>query len=84
MSIDMTVKNLKSLKLHGMASSIVELTQQDITAYERALPLLDILIQAELADREVRSIAYQMKAAKFPVYRDQASFDFSQSDAMKR
>lgn len=47
MSIDMTVKNLKSLELHGMASSIIELTQQDITAYEWALPLLDILIQAE-------------------------------------
>jgi DNA replication protein DnaC len=29
--------------------------------------------------REVRSIQYQMKVARFPVYRDLAGFDFSQS-----
>jgi DNA replication protein DnaC len=32
-----------------------------------------------MAEREVRSVAYQMKAARFPTYRDLAGFDFSQS-----
>ena len=36
---------------------------------------------AELAEREVRSVAYQMKIARFPTYRVLASFDFMQSPA---
>ena len=80
MRIEAMVKILKSLKLHGMASSIEELAQQDATTYEHALPLLTTLTKAETADREVRSINYQMKVAKFPVYRDLAGFDFEQSD----
>ena len=35
--------------------------------------------KAEVAEREVRSINYQMKAARFPAYRDLAGFDFAQS-----
>ena len=34
------------------------------------------LLKAEMAEREVRSTAYQLKAARFPVYRDLAGFDF--------
>ena len=41
--------------------------------------MLSQLLKAEMAEREVRSIAYQMKASRFPVYRDLAGFDFSQS-----
>ena len=37
------------------------------------------LLAAETAEREVRSIAYQMTAAKFPAHRDLAGFDFTQS-----
>lgn len=80
MRIDAMIKTLKSLKLHGMASSIEELAQQDPSSYERALPILSTLTKAETADREVRSINYQMKTAKFPVYRDLAGFNFEQSD----
>ena len=32
-----------------------------------------------MAERDVRSIQYQMKAARFPAYRDLASFNFTQS-----
>jgi hypothetical protein len=31
---------------------------------------LDRLIDAEQADRQVRSLRYQMKAARFPIHRD--------------
>lgn len=72
---------LKSLKLHGMASAIEELTEQSAPAFEQIKPILDVLFKAEVADREVRSINYQMKVAKFPAYRDLASFDFKQSEA---
>ena len=34
---------------------------------------------AEVAEREVRSINYQMKIARFPVHRDLAGFEFKES-----
>lgn len=70
---------LKSLKLHGMASAVAELSEQSAPAFKQVEPVLGVLLKAEVADREVRSINYQMKVAKFPAYRDLASFDFSQS-----
>ena len=36
-------------------------------------------LEAEKADRIVHSIAYQMRAARFPVHRDLAGFAFSES-----
>ena len=81
MHIEAMIHTLKTLKLYGMASSIEELARQDAANYERALPILSVLTKAEMTDREVRSIAYQMKSARFPVYRDLAGFDFEQSDS---
>ena len=59
---------LRSLKMHGMAQAVGELTEQGSPAFEAALPILSQLLKAETADREVRSTAYQMKAARFPNY----------------
>jgi DNA replication protein DnaC len=42
------------------------------------------LLKAETAEREVRSMAYQLKAARFPAYRDLASFTFASSAASER
>jgi DNA replication protein DnaC len=42
--------------------------------------LSSLVAQAETADREVRSTAYQLKAARFPNYRDLAGFDFASSE----
>src|SRR4029077_9603535 len=61
---------LRSLKMHGMAQAVGELTEQGSPAFEAALPILSQLLKAETADREVRSTAYQLKAARFPNYRD--------------
>jgi len=41
--------------------------------------LLEHLLQAELTDRSMRSVSHQMHAAKFPVHRDLAGFDFTVS-----
>ena len=64
---------LRSLKMHGMAQAVAELTEQGSPAFEAALPILSQLLKAETADREVRSTAYQLEAARFPNYRDPAS-----------
>jgi len=45
------------------------------------VPILKTPLQTEAAERDARSINYQMKAAKFPAYRDLAGFDFEQSAA---
>lgn len=79
MQTDALVTTLKSLKLHGMADAIGELAQQQAPAYRQAEPILESLLKAEVAEREVRSINYQMKVARFPAYRDLAGFDFTES-----
>jgi IstB-like ATP binding protein len=38
------------------------------------------LLKAETAEGEVRSVAYQIKAARFPVYKDLTGFDFASSE----
>jgi DNA replication protein DnaC len=70
---------MKGLKLFGMAQAVAELAQQQGPAFKKAEPILDDLLKAEVAEREVRSINYQMKAAKFPAYRDLSGFDFAES-----
>ncbi|CAG4900915.1 unnamed protein product [Acidocella sp. C78] len=71
---------LRSLKMHGMAQAVDELAQQGAPAFEAAIPVLSQLLKAETAEREVRSMAYQFKAARFPAYRDLAGFDFASSE----
>ncbi|MDQ7070259.1 MAG: IS21-like element helper ATPase IstB [Rhodobacterales bacterium] len=75
-----TVIMLRSLKLHGMAHAVDDLVAQGAPAFEAATPMLSQLLKAEMAEREVRSIAYHMKVACFPSYKDLAGFDFASSD----
>jgi DNA replication protein DnaC len=79
MSTDALVTTLKSMKLHGMAGAVTELAQQGSPAFKQSGELLDKLIKAEVAEREVRSINYQMKIARFPAHRDLVGFDFQES-----
>ena len=52
-----------------MAQALGELAEQGAPVYQNAQPVLNALIKAEVAEREVRSVAYQKKSARFPVYR---------------
>ena len=72
------VESLRQLSLHGMASAWPEVLG---TARMKSLDhetVLHQLLKAESAQREVRSMAYQMRAARFPCHRDLTGFDFSQ------
>jgi len=60
---------LRSLKMPGMAQAVGDLIEQGAPAFDAAVPMLSQLLKAEMAEREVRSIAYQMKAARFPALR---------------
>ena len=70
---------LKGLRLYGMATAWDEVASTDSLESQTSRWLIEHLLQAEHADRHARSINYQMHAAKFPVHRDLAGFDFEQS-----
>ena len=74
------VATLKSLKLYGMAHAVADLAEQGAPAFSAAQPVIAQLLKAETAEREVRSVSYQMKSARFPAYRDLAGFDFTHSE----
>ena len=84
MQPDVMMQMLKSLKLHGMAQALGELAAQGLAGVQVASLVLAGLLKAEIAEREVRSLAYQMKAARFPAYRDIGGFDFSAATPTKR
>ncbi|MFM8746124.1 MAG: IS21-like element helper ATPase IstB [Aestuariivirga sp.] len=71
---------LRSLKMYGMAQAVSDLIEQGAPAFDTAVPILSQLLKAELAEREVRSVAYQIKAARFPAYKDLTGFDFASSE----
>lgn len=71
---------LKGLRLYGMASAWEEASANgDSTGIQTSRWLIEHLLQAEHTDRHMRSINYQMHAARFPVHRDLAGFEFEQS-----
>jgi DNA replication protein DnaC len=71
---------LKALRLYGMVGAWEEIVAQGTqAAVESSRWLIEHLLEAEQTDRVMRSISYQMQAAKFPVHRDLAGFDFEQS-----
>ena len=71
---------LRGLKMHGMAQAANDLMEQGAPAFETAVPILSQLLKAETAEREVRSVAYQIKVARFPSYKDLTGFDFGSSE----
>lgn len=70
---------LKALRLHGMADTWAELIDQGASAAETSKLLLERLLRAEHTERAMRSVRNQLIAAKFPVHRDLARFDFNAS-----
>jgi DNA replication protein DnaC len=72
---------LRALKMFGMAQAVSDLIEQGAPAFEAAVPMISQLLKAEMTEREVRSIAYHMKAARFPAYKDLSGFDFTASEA---
>jgi DNA replication protein DnaC len=74
------IEVLRTLKLHGMADAFIELSQQAGFSQMTKEVLLDELTRAELSERKIRSINYQMGIAKFPVPRNLDGFNFTESE----
>ena len=64
------VSRLKSLQLFGMAIAWRELQAEAPRSKTLSLEALLLrLLDAEQADRQARSLRYQLKAARFPIHR---------------
>ena len=75
---------LKALRLHGMAGAWTDLVEQGAdSSVGSSRWLIEHLLKAEDVDRGMRSIAHQMKSARFPMHRDLAGFDFESSQVDK-
>ena len=80
MSIDLLTR-LKGLRLYGMAESWTEIKaeapqrQKDLSSEQ----LLRQLIDAEITDRQTRSLKYQLKVARFPIHRDLVDFSWDEA-----
>lgn len=83
MNPDAMISTLNTLKLYGMADAVGTLAEQSSPVYQQAVPVLEMLLKAESSERDVRSIKYQMKVAKFLAYGDLTGFDFTQSPVDK-
>jgi len=75
---------LKSLKLFGMASAYAEVASERGAVLQSSEWLIWHLLQAEIEDRHIRSIRYQLQSARFPVHRDLAGFDFEAGQGRSR
>ena len=80
MSID-RVAQLKSLHLYGMAAAWSEWQAEYAIQQKPVIPEVwfDRLIEAEVVDRQARSLNYQLKAARFPIHRDLMQFEWKES-----
>lgn len=68
---------LKALRLYGMVDAWNDIMASGTLAtVESSRWLIEHLLDAEHTDRAMRSMRYQIQAAKFPVHRDLAGFDF--------
>ena len=64
------IERLRALRLHGMASCAQDLL---VTRTPPNLAkALSQMIEAEVTERRVRSVEYQMRLAKFPHHKDMA------------
>jgi DNA replication protein DnaC len=82
MSIDRAAQ-LKSLHLYGMATAWSELLAEESRQPAQPEAWLHRLIDAEQADRQVRSLRYQLKAARFPIHRDLIDMDWAETPLAK-
>lgn len=75
MSIDL-FSQLKTLKLYGMAEAWADVQAETDRISTSPVEILRRLIQAEITDRQARSLNYQLKIAKFPIHRDFVDFQW--------
>lgn len=78
MSIDHAT-GLKALQLFGMATAWSELQAEKPKQAHRPESWMERLIAAEQTERQLKSLRYQLKAARFPIHRDLTGIDWAET-----
>lgn len=68
---------MNELKLFGMRSAYDEVMAAGIKRQHEPPRILRDLLQAEVSEKQARSIKYQIRIAKLPLAKDIDDFDFS-------
>ena len=68
---------MRELKLIGMKAAYDEVLSNALKRQHPAQDIVGSLLQAEIAEKQARSIRYQVAAAKLPLIKEVADFDFS-------
>jgi DNA replication protein DnaC len=76
---DRLMEAIGTLGLYGIKATLDEILAAGIKSRATPDKILCDLLEAELAERQVRSIRYRMGLAKFPVDKDLDRFDFTVS-----
>lgn len=76
---DRIMTAIGTLGLYGMKATLDEILATGIKTRSTPDKILCDLLEAEMAERRVRSIRYRMGLARFPVDKDLDRFDFSVS-----
>jgi len=76
---DRLMEAIGALGLHGIKATLDEILAAGIKSRATPDKILCDLLEAELAERKVRSIRYRMGLAKFPVDKDLDRFEFAVS-----
>jgi DNA replication protein DnaC len=76
---DRIMEAIGTLGLYGMKATFDEILASGVKSRATPDKILCDLLEAELAERQVRSIRYRMSLAKFPVDKDLDRFDFASS-----
>ena len=68
---------MSTLKLYGMRSAYDEVMGNGIKRQHEPPRIVGDLLQSEIAEKQARSIKYQLTIAKLPLTKDLKEFDFS-------
>jgi len=76
---DRLMEAIQTLGLYGMKSILDEVLAAGIKSRATPDKILCDLLEAEMAERKVRSIRYRMSLARFPVDKDLDRFEFAET-----
>jgi len=71
------IELMRELKLVGMRAAYDEVLSNALKRQHPAQQIIGSLLQAEIAEKQARSIRYQVTTAKLPLIKEVADFDFS-------
>jgi DNA replication protein DnaC len=74
------LQTMRELRLFGMKSAYDEIISAAIKRQHDPQMIVSDLLTSEIAEKQARSIKYQLKIARLPLARDLDDFDFTQTD----